>query len=261
MLGRLADPRLTGMTSAELGRLTATLAPAQAARAQQRHSQQRGGRARRATGKLRVKPLFDDAARLLITLLYQRQVCSMKVLGDLLEVTATCIGDTVTQTRQALEDHGHTLSTAGVHFATAQALLAFLQTGTRPERAQIIDRLSDPALTGLSRADLHQLTERLASWQPPRLSASPTSGAVAHVRPGPAAGSSPRRSATANASFWPSSTSADCARWTSSPTSSTSAGPRSATPSARSARSWNRPGTPAHRHRPDPALPRNSWLL
>jgi transposase len=165
MLGRLADPRLTGMTSAELGRLTATLAPAQAARAQQRHSQQRGGRARRATGKLRVKPLFDDAARLLITLLYQRQVCSMKVLGDLLEVTATCIGDTVKQTRQALEDHGHTVSTAGVRFATAHALLAFLQTGTRPERTQIIDRLSDPALTGLSRADLHQLTERLASWQ------------------------------------------------------------------------------------------------
>jgi predicted DNA-binding protein YlxM (UPF0122 family) len=165
MLGRLADPRLTGMTSAELGRLTATLAPAQAARAQQRHSQQRGGRARRATGKLPVKPLFDDAARLLITLLYQRQVCSMKVLGDLLEVTATGIGDTVKQTRQALEDHGHTVSTAGVRFATAHALLAFLQTGTRPERAQIIDRLSDPALTGLSRADLHQLTERLASWQ------------------------------------------------------------------------------------------------
>jgi hypothetical protein len=57
--------------------------------------------------------MFDDAARLLITLLYQRQVCSMRVLGDLLEVTATCIGDTIKQTRPALEDHGHTISAAG----------------------------------------------------------------------------------------------------------------------------------------------------
>jgi predicted DNA-binding protein YlxM (UPF0122 family) len=165
MLHQLADPRLTGMTSAQLHHLTAALAPVQAARTQQRHSQQRAGRARRATGKLRVKPLFDDPARLLITLLYQRQVCSMNVIGDLLEVTATCIGDTVKVTRQALEDHGHTVSTAAIRFATAHALLAFLETGIRPARAQIIDRLSDPALTGLSRPDLHQLTQRLAPGQ------------------------------------------------------------------------------------------------
>ena len=38
MLGRLADPRLTGMTSTELERLAAALAPAQAARTQQRHA-------------------------------------------------------------------------------------------------------------------------------------------------------------------------------------------------------------------------------
>jgi hypothetical protein len=165
MLARLADPRLTGMTSTQLGRLAAALAPAQAARTQQRHSQQRGGRARRAIGNLRVKPLFDDAARLLITLLYQRQVCSMRVLAELLEVTATCIGDTVKQTREALEDHGHTVGVAPVRFASAHALLAFLETGTRPERAQIIDQLSDPTLTGISRADLHQLSGRLASRQ------------------------------------------------------------------------------------------------
>jgi len=165
MLARLADPRLTGMTSAQLRHLSTELAPTQAARTQQRHSQQRGGRARRATGKLRVTPLFDDAVRLLITLLYQRQVCSMSVLADLLDVTGTCIGDTIKQTRPALEDHGHTTSTAGIRFSTADALLAFLDTGARPERAQIIDQLSDPALTGISRAELRQLTERLASGQ------------------------------------------------------------------------------------------------
>jgi hypothetical protein len=109
------------MTIAELASLCAALAPLQAARAQQRYSQQREGRARRAAGKLRGKPLFDDPARVLLTLLYQRQVCSMNVLADLLEVTATCIGDLAGETREVLEDHGHATGTA-VRFPTAQAL-------------------------------------------------------------------------------------------------------------------------------------------
>jgi hypothetical protein len=210
-------------------------------------------------GNLRSKPLFDDAARLLITLLYQRQVCSMNVLCDLLEVTATCIGDTVKQTREVLEDHGHTCGAAPVRFPTAQALRAFLDTDTRPARAQILEQLSHPALTGISRPDLQQLTERLAPGNSRRPSASALSGAVARVSPAPAAASSTRSSATTNASFWPSSTSADCARWTYSPTFSRSAGPRSATPSARPTRSSNRPGTPPHQHQPAIAPPRNSW--
>jgi hypothetical protein len=161
-LQQLADLRLTGLTSIQLERLAAALAPAQAARAQQRHRQQRGGRARRTTGNLRSKPLLDDAARLVITLLYQRQVCSMNVLSDLLEVTATCIGDTVKQTREALEDHGHTFGAAPLRFPTAHALRAFLDTDTRPAPTQLLRQLSQPALTGISRPDLQQLTQRLA---------------------------------------------------------------------------------------------------
>jgi Rhodopirellula transposase DDE domain len=88
ILGKLADERLTGMGTAQLEQLAARLAPAQAARTQQRYSEQRGGRARRASGKIRHKPLFDDAARLLLTLLYQRQVCSMNVLAELRTCTA-----------------------------------------------------------------------------------------------------------------------------------------------------------------------------
>src|SRR5260370_35857302 len=98
MLAKLSNERRTGMTSAELARRCAALAPLQAARAQQRYSQQREGRARRATGKPRGKPLFDDPARVLLTLLYQRQVCSMYVLADLPEVNATYIRDPVTAT-------------------------------------------------------------------------------------------------------------------------------------------------------------------
>jgi Rhodopirellula transposase DDE domain len=165
VLAKLADTRLTGMSTAQLQQLAAALAPAQAARAQQRYSEQRGGRARRARGNPRGRPLFDDAARLLLTLLYQRQVCSMNVLADLLEVTATCIGDLVKETREILEDHGHHPGVAPVRFAAADALLSFLRSDLRPARAVIIERLSHPALTGLTQNQLHELTSRLAMRQ------------------------------------------------------------------------------------------------
>jgi transposase len=165
MLQRLADPRLTGISTAQLDQLTAALAPVQAARTHQRYSQQRGGRSRRATGNLRAKPVFDDPARLLLTLLYQRQVCSMNVLSDLLEVTGTCIGGLVAETREILEDHGHGPGHAPIRFTSADALLRYLDSAEIPPRQAIIDQLSDPALTGLTRDELHHLTEQLAIRQ------------------------------------------------------------------------------------------------
>ena len=165
VLGKLADERLTGMSTTQLEQLAARLASAQAARTQQRYSEQRGGRARRATGKVRHKPLFDDSARLLLTLLYQRQVCSMNVLAELLEVTATCIGDHIQETRDVLNDHHHDPGVASIRFATAAALLTFLDSDLRPARTTIIERLSHPALTGLTRNELHTLTQRLAARQ------------------------------------------------------------------------------------------------
>src|SRR5512132_2461926 len=150
------------MTSTQRDRL----APALAARAQQRHRQQRGGRARRATGTLPSTPLLDDAARLLITLCYQRPVCSMTMLADLLEVTATCIGDTVNQTREALQDHSHPSGAAPVRFPTAQALHAFQDTDTRPTRTQIHKAAVPPSPDQNQPPDLQQLTERLAPRQP-----------------------------------------------------------------------------------------------
>ena len=135
MLAKLNDERLTGITSAGLARLCAALAPLQAARAQQRYSAaaRRPGPAGR-----RQRPrqaAVRRRARLLLTLLYQRQVCSMNVLADLLEVTATCIGDLVGETREVLEDHGHATGTAAVRFPTAQALRTFLDSDARPQRA------------------------------------------------------------------------------------------------------------------------------
>jgi len=168
ILTKPAGPRLTGMTAAQpeqLAAAPAAPAAAQAARARQRYSRQRGGRTRRATGNIRARPLFDDAARLLLTLLCQRQACSMNVLAGLLEVTATCIGGLVKETREILEDHGHDPGAAPIRFTTPDALLAFADSDRRPARTTVIDRLSRPALTGLTRPRLHDLTTRLAARQ------------------------------------------------------------------------------------------------
>ena len=89
----------------------------------------------------------------------------MNVLADLLEVTATCIGDLVRETREVLEDHGYQAGVAPVRFATPDALLGFLGSDLRPARTEIIDRLSHPALTGLTHGALHSLTGRLAARQ------------------------------------------------------------------------------------------------
>lgn len=137
-------------------------APFQAARARERYSAQRGGRTRRAAGNQRSKPLFDDATRVMLTLLYQRQVCSMKLLADMLGVTPGCIGHLVAETRRILEDHRHQPGHASTRFTTATEL-AFLDTEAAPRRTQT--HLSHPSLTGMSREDLSALARRLASRQ------------------------------------------------------------------------------------------------
>nr|WP_257019533.1 hypothetical protein [Streptomyces sp. TLI_235] len=102
---------------------------------------------------------------MMLTLLYQRQVCSMKLLADMLEVTPECIGHLVAETRRVLEDHGHRPGYAPTRFTTAAALHAFLDTAVTPRRTQITESLSHPRLTGMSREDLEALACRLAPRQ------------------------------------------------------------------------------------------------
>jgi hypothetical protein len=87
-LAVLADQRLTGMSAAALAELAALLAPAQAAQAAQRRFTQRGGPRRRAAGAGSTG-LLTAADRVLVTVVYQRQLCSMNVLSDLLGINAT----------------------------------------------------------------------------------------------------------------------------------------------------------------------------
>jgi hypothetical protein len=89
----------------------------------------------------------------------------MSLLADLLEVSQYAIAAPVHETREVLEDHGYDPGFAAVRFATAAELLVFLDHGTPPARTAIIEALSDPALTGMSRDELRRLIERLAPRQ------------------------------------------------------------------------------------------------
>src|SRR4051794_26131407 len=160
-LAVLADERLTGMTASELTELAALLAPAQAALAAQRRFEQRGGARRRAAGAGSTG-LLTEADRVLVTLVYQRQLCSMNVLSDLLGVNANSIGQAIADTRALLAGHGRTIAASTLRFATADALTEFA-SGSRPEpgRPRLAERLAAPALTGMTRADLAALTGRV----------------------------------------------------------------------------------------------------
>jgi transposase len=163
-LTALADPALTGMSRQELDALAARLAPAQAAQAEQRCYQQRGGRRRRAPGA-GGRPLLGDADRVLITVVYLRQVCSQRVLSELLEVNPTSIGQAIAATRQLLEEHGCWVTPTTLRFSHAQDLLDYLENGSAVSPPRLPEVLSDPALTGMSRPELQQLTQRLALGQ------------------------------------------------------------------------------------------------
>jgi hypothetical protein len=160
----LADPRLTGMSRGMLDQLAADLGLAQAARAEQRFFEQRGGPRRQAKGS-HGRPLLTDAAKVVITVVYQRQVCSQLVLSEMLEISEYPIGKAITETGRLLAERKHAIVPTVLRFTTANELRDFLATGTPPARPDRLATLSDPALTGMSRQDLTELTERLSFRQ------------------------------------------------------------------------------------------------
>ncbi|MGY1900121.1 ISAzo13 family transposase [Nocardia gipuzkoensis] len=164
----LADPRLTGMTRDQLDELARQLAPTQAARFEQRCWQQRGGPRRRARGA-GGRRLLSDAASVLITIVYLRQVCTQRVLSELLAVNPNSIGEIIAETRMLLDEHGHRLTpTTQLRFTTTTDLRAFLRDGPTPTVTPprpLPETLSDPVLTGMSRRTLDDLVARLTIRQ------------------------------------------------------------------------------------------------
>jgi hypothetical protein len=187
-LAVLADERLTGMSAADLDRLATLLAPAQAAQVTQRRFEQRGGQRRRAPGAGSTG-LLTDRDRVLITVVYSRQICSQNGLCELLGINQNSIGEAIAETRQRLVEHGRTVAPTTLRFATADALTAFVSGDSQqPARPRLAERLVEPTLTGMPRAQLAALTERITpilaarpaqatySW-PLRITCAPTGDA------------------------------------------------------------------------------------
>lgn len=157
----LAGERITGMSASQLTALAGKLAPVQQAQAVQRRFEQRGGPRRRARGAGSTR-IFTPADAVLITVVYQRQVCSQKVLGDLLGVSDMPIGLIISETRQLLGENDIHISPATLRFKTAAELRDYLASDRPlPERSRISQLLAHPALTGMPLADLAALTPRV----------------------------------------------------------------------------------------------------
>jgi hypothetical protein len=157
----LADQRITGMSGQELAALAEKLAPAQRAQGAQRHFEQRGGPRRRARGA-GSKRILTPADGVLITVVYQRQVCSQKVLGELLGLSDMTIGMVIAETRQLLGENGVQISPATLRFTAAAALRDYAASDQPlPERSRILQLLSHPDLTGIPPADLAAMTARV----------------------------------------------------------------------------------------------------
>jgi Rhodopirellula transposase DDE domain len=164
----LADERLTGMRRDELAALAHALAPAQDAQAAQRRFEQRGGQRRRAPGAGSTG-LLAPADRVLITIIYLRQICSQNVLSELLGINPNTIGQVIAETRQLLNEQRHTILPTTLRFTTTATLMQFLSSGEpEPLRSRVSEQLAHPALTGLSRAELAAMTERVKHVQDAR---------------------------------------------------------------------------------------------
>jgi transposase len=160
-LAMLAEPVLTGMSAEELARLAELLAPAQAAQAEKRRYERRGGRRLRAPGDS-GRALLSDAERILITVVYLRQVCFQKVLVELLGISNVSISRIIADTRLLLDEHRITITPTTLCFARAQDLRDHLDGAPATNQRTVSEVLSDPSLTGMSRPDLQAMIEQLA---------------------------------------------------------------------------------------------------
>ncbi|MBB4752594.1 hypothetical protein BJ964_006755 [Actinoplanes lobatus] len=160
-LHRLADPRLTGMTRDELDQLAGELAADQAAQTEKRCYQQRGGPRRKSPGA-GAAMLLTAADRVLVTVIYLRQICSQKVLAELLAINPTSIGNAIADTRTLLEQRKHIIGPTRLRCNSASQLSDFLDGSTRPAPAVLLpDLLTDPRLTGMSRQQLSDLLDQI----------------------------------------------------------------------------------------------------
>ena len=165
VLDLLAKPVLTGMSREELTALAGKLTPQMGALREQRLHRQRGGPRRQATADHK-HPLLSPADQVLLAVLYLRHVCSQTVLAEMLGMNQRTLGTPIKQIRRLLQEHGITITPTTLCFSTGQQIRDFVGVGTPvTARQQLSHALSDPTLTGMPRADLTTLIDRLSVQQ------------------------------------------------------------------------------------------------
>ena len=113
----------------------------------------------------RSRSLLSDADEDLLTVIYLRQVCPQKVLGDLLGMNPVTIGLGIKATRKLLDERMIRITPTVVrYFTRAEDLRAWVTSSGPAGHAPATptrQALTDPTLTGMSHEALHTLLEEL----------------------------------------------------------------------------------------------------
>jgi hypothetical protein len=107
-----------------------------AAAVEQRRHRHRGGDRRPGTRGGVFRQKITDGDRILATILYRRQVCSLDILAELFAISRSTLWNAINDVAPILDDRGVTITPAEHRYTTTTDLLA----STAPPTA---DRNSD----------------------------------------------------------------------------------------------------------------------
>ncbi|AZQ75817.1 ISAzo13 family transposase [Streptomyces luteoverticillatus] len=124
-LHSLQDPELTGMPRQQLSELIDALMP-QLELQRERTLRIRRGHERLVAPGTGAKAKLTPADRILATVLHQRKLATMDLLGQLFGVTAMTISRANQEVRPLLETHGHHINASTARFRTPADITTFL---------------------------------------------------------------------------------------------------------------------------------------
>jgi hypothetical protein len=121
----LTDPELTGMSRRRLDEMILSLAPALARQREQTLLARRGGRDS-LNGAVGRAPKLTPAQRILATVLYQRKLATLDLLGELFTVTPMTISRTVREVQPLLQQHRYQITTSTARFRRPADIATYL---------------------------------------------------------------------------------------------------------------------------------------
>jgi hypothetical protein len=129
-LATLGDPVLTGMSRQDLAELIKRLSLRQAAEAERRKHQRRGGDRLPGTRGGIFTEKITDAERVLAVILGLRKICTWEVTAELFQVSRRTIGNATAWIRPLLEQDECTITRSATRYPTATALLSAIAEQT-----------------------------------------------------------------------------------------------------------------------------------